>query len=328
MILSIIVPVYNVEGYLQKCIKSLFEQDINTNSYEVVAVNDGSTDDSLKVLEDLKAIYPSLKIITQENQGLSGARNTGFNNADGDYILCVDSDDYILKNTLKKITNIAIANDLDILEFGADGVTENGTLVYSGKSTTHHKVLTGEQYLHDIRYMGSACNKLYSKTFLNKHQLRFMRGVYIEDIEFNTRAVFKAEKVMAIDDTIAHFLQREGSITRTNNLAKTKKMIYDIHTVLSSIDNFNESEIGKQSVAYIPMKKRVCGLVTTMLLRVLKGIDDYSIKQDIFSKLKAQNLYPIPYKTEDVNKDKFRLFANQNLLFSAVCRLYCLKNKN
>lgn len=327
MILSIIVPVYNVEDYLQKCIKSLFEQDLDTTMYEVIAVNDGSTDGSLKVLEDLNLLYPSIKIITQNNQGLSGARNTGFDHACGDYILCVDSDDYILKNTLKKITDIASTNDLDILEFGADGVTADGTIVYSGKNSSNGKILTGEQYLYDIKYMGSACNKLYSKVFLNTHQLRFLRGVYIEDIEFNTRAVYKAKKVMAINDTIAHFLQREGSITRTSNLAKTKKMIYDIHTVLISIDNFNEFEIGKESIAYIPIKKRVCGLVTTMLLRILKDIDDYSIKENVFKKLKSQNLYPIPYKTEDRNKDLFRVFANQNILFSTVCKLYCLKNK-
>jgi glycosyltransferase involved in cell wall biosynthesis len=327
MILSIIVPVYNVEDYLEKCIESLYKQDLPKHEYEVIAVNDGSTDKSLDVLERLKQKHASVKIITQENQGLSGARNTGINNASGDYILFVDSDDYILENTAKKLTDLAQQNDLDILEFGADGVAEDGTLVYSGKSSSNNKVLPGEQYLHEIRYMGSACNKMYAKAFLNTNNLRFMRGVYIEDIEFNTRAVFKAKRVMAIDDTIAHFLQRDGSITRTNNLKKTKKMIYDIHTVLTSIDTFNENEIGSQSVAYIPMKKRVCALVTTMLLRVLTGINDYAIKKDIFTKLKSQNLYPIPYATEDPRKDKFRIFANQNWLFSLVCKFYCFKNK-
>ncbi len=327
MILSIIVPVYNVEDYLEKCIESLYKQDLPKHEYEVIAVNDGSTDKSLDVLERLKQKHASVKIITQENQGLSGARNTGINNASGDYILFVDSDDYILENTAKKLTDLAQQNDLDILEFGADGVAEDGTLVYSGKSSSNNKVMPGEQYLHEIRYMGSACNKMYAKAFLNTNNLRFMRGVYIEDIEFNTRAVFKAKRVMAIDDTIAHFLQRDGSITRTNNLKKTKKMIYDIHTVLTSIDTFNENEIGSQSVAYIPMKKRVCALVTTMLLRVLTGINDYAIKKDIFTKLKSQNLYPIPYSTEDPRKDKFRIFANQNWLFSLVCKFYCFKNK-
>ena len=327
MILSIVVPIYNVEEYLETCIDSLFRQNVNTCHYEVIAINDGSTDNSIQVIEELKKKYPSIKIITQENQGLSGARNTGINHAQGDYLLFVDSDDYILDNTLKLITDLAQQHNLDILEFGANGVTEIKSVVYCSKASTHGNILTGEQYLHDISYMSSACNKLYKREFLNNHSLRFMQGVYIEDIEFNTRAVFKAKKVLAIDVIIAHFLQREGSITRTNNTAKTKKMIYDIHTVLSSIDHFNETEIGSSSIAFIPIKKRVCALVTTMLLRVLTGIKDYNIKKDIINKLISQGLYPIPYITGDSKKDKFRLFANQKMLFSIICKINCIRNK-
>ncbi|WP_338359643.1 glycosyltransferase [Yeosuana marina] len=327
MILSIIVPVYNVQDYLKTCIDSLFEQDLSTNDYEVIAVNDGSTDTSLNILEDLKKTYTSIKIITQENQGLSGARNTGINEAIGDYLLLVDSDDYILENSLKKITRIAQENNLDMLEFGAEGVSETKQTVYISKNSTNGDILSGENYLATINYMSSACNKLYKRQFLNTHSLRFMPRVYIEDIEFNTRAVFKANRIQAIETIIAHFLQREGSITRTNNLTKTKKMIYDIYTVLSSINQFNETEITPKSVAYIPIKQRTCALVTTMLLRVLTGISDYNLKKDMFNKLKKQQLYPIPFKTGDKKKDQFRWFANQSMLFSLVCRLYCLKNK-
>jgi len=327
MILSIIVPIYNVQDYLKTCIDSLFNQDLLISDYEVIAVNDGSTDASLAILESLKKTYNSINIITQNNQGLSGARNTGIKHAIGTYILFVDSDDYILKNTLKLITTLAQQNELDILEFAAEGVSETKQTVYTSKNSTKNKVITGEQYLANIQYMSSACNKLYKREFLNNNQLRFMEGVYIEDIEFNTRAVFKAKRIQAIDTTIAHFLQREGSITRTKNFDKTKKMIYDIHKVLSSIDHFNETVITSKSVAYLSVKKRTCALVVTMLLRVLIGIKDYNIKKDIFNKLKEQNLYPIPYKTGNAKKNQFRRFANQNLLFSMVCKLYCIKNR-
>src|SRR5690606_23371492 len=97
MILSIIVPIYNVQDYLKTCIDSLFNQDLLISDYEVIAVNDGSTDASLAILESLKKTYNSINIITQNNQGLSGARNTGIKHAIGTYILFVDSDDYILK---------------------------------------------------------------------------------------------------------------------------------------------------------------------------------------------------------------------------------------
>jgi len=327
MELSIIVPVYNVEYYLDKCISSLFCQDINPNSYEVITVNDGSTDNSLNKLEELKKTYPSIKIITQQNQGLSGARNTGLNHASGEYVLFVDSDDYILENTLKSLLSIVQEYNLDILEFAAKGISEDGKTVYISKNSSQGKVLSGETYISEITYMSSACNKLYKMSFLNKNQFRFMEGVYIEDIEFNTRVVYKASKVMAIDAVIACFLKREGSITRTSSFLKTKKMIYDIHKVLSSINDFNEFTVTKTSVAYVPLKRRTCGLITTMLLRVLTGINDYNIKKDIFKKLKSQNLYPIPYKTGDKNKDRFRLLSNVNLLFSLICKMNCVINK-
>lgn len=327
MILSIVVPVYNVQNYLKKCIDSLFDQDLDTSNYEVIAINDGSTDHSLVLLESLKKNYTSLKIITQDNKGLSGARNAGIEKAKGDYILFVDSDDYILKNTLAKITKIAKKNNLDILEFGAKIVTETNQTVYVSKNSSYDKVITGEKYMSHINYMSSACTKLYKRQFLYTHDLRFMERVYIEDIEFNTRAIFKSTRIQAIDTIIAHFLQREGSITRTKDLVKTKKMIYDIHTVLSSIDNFNNDIITPKSAAYLPIKRRTCGLVTTMLIRVLTNINDYNIKKDVFSKLKEQELYPIPFKPGEKKKDQFRWFANQDMLFSIVCKLYCLKNK-
>ena len=248
MKLSIIVPVYNVQDYLKTCITSLFNQNIDTYEYEVIAVNDGSTDNSLAILESLKKIF-DIKIITQENQGLSGARNTGIDAALGEYLLFIDSDDYILKNTLKEALNISQKKDLDILEFGINGVTKSDELVFTNKITTNGKVLSGEKYIASINFINSACNKFYKREFLNKHHLRFMENVFIEDIEFNSRTIFKAEKIQAIDTIIGHWLQREGSITRTNDFGKIKKMIYDIHTVLTSINNFNETQITSKSIA-------------------------------------------------------------------------------
>ncbi len=328
--LSIIVPVYNVENYLETCISSLVNQDLDKDTYEIVTINDGSTDNSLFILEQLKAKYPNtnIKIITQENQGLSGARNTGFDNANGTYLICVDSDDTLLPDTIKPLINIAQNNHLDILEFGALGVMESGHITFTAKFSTNGKVLTGENYLATISYLGSACNKVYNRRFLNQNKLRFMPNVYIEDIEFNTRAVFKCHRIMATDMIAASFLQRQGSITRTKNFVKSKKMIYDIFTVLSSINHFNNTIITSSSPAFPVVKKRVTSLVATMLKRVLHDTKDYSIKKDIINKLKQVSLYPTPegYKPNNKSKKMFLLFANNKLLFSVACRLKCWFN--
>ncbi len=316
MKLSIIVPVYNVELFLEKCIQSVFHQDIPHETYEIIAVNDGSTDSSPVILEKLQKTISNLKIIHQDNKGLSGARNSGFDFATGDYLLCVDSDDYILPNSLHKLISLAEDHQLDLLEFGAQGVDENKNVIYSLAKSSNGQVITGEQYLAEIRYMGSACNKLYNRDFLNAHKLRFMEGVYIEDIEFNTRVVFKANKVLATDYIAAHFLQRLGSITRTKNFTKKEKMMFDIHIVLKSINDFTENEVTKKSSAYIPLKRRVSSLIATLLIRVLKDSKTTSTKKEIIKKLKEDNLYPISYKPETKDKKYFLIFSNIYPLFS------------
>lgn len=325
--LSIIVPVYNVSAYLDTCINSIAIQDLDRDQYEIIAVNDGSTDDSISILENLKKQFSNLIIITQENQGLSGARNTGLNNASGTYILFVDADDYILPNVLKKLIEDAQNYKTDILEFGALGITPNKDIVYSITASTNNKVLTGELYLSEVRYMSSACNKLYNLGFLNNNNLRFMPSVYIEDIEFNSRAVFLSNRVLAINTIIAHFLQREGSITRTKNFAKKEKMIFDIFTVLKSINDFAEKQVTTKSIAYKPLKKRVNELVATMLLRVMKETKSLNIKNEIISKLKQENLYPNKYTPENKAKRLFLNFAYQPQLFTLSCFVFSNYNK-
>lgn len=321
MNLSVIVPVYNVAGYLKKCIESIYIQDLEIDSYEVIAVNDGSTDTSLEVLNELRQKYHTLNIVSQENQGLSGARNTGLEYAKGKYILFVDSDDTILPNILSELVKLSDLNKLDMLEFGAAGISEDNKITYKAQATTNSKVLTGEEYLHQINYINSACNKFYNLDFLNKHHLRFMPNVYIEDIEFNTQAVFYSKRIMAIDTIMAHFLQRDGSITRTVNFSKTKKMVYDIYTVLKSIDTFNEEKVTANSVAYIPLKKRVSNLVATMLLRAFKDTPDSQIAKDLITKLKKDNLYPIVYSPSSSSKKLFSKFINIEWLFLVVTKI-------
>ncbi|MDO7171359.1 glycosyltransferase [Mariniflexile sp. AS56] len=327
MKLSIIVPVYNVADYLNTCIKSLTIQDIDKDQFEIIAVNDGSTDTSLLVLEELKNEFVNLKIISQENQGLSGARNTGLNNALGQFILFVDADDYILPNVLKNLIDTAVFNKTDILEFGAKGITPHNKIVYSASASSNNKVLTGAEYLAEINYMSSACNKLYRLSFMNIHQLRFMPNVYIEDIEFNSRAVVLCDRIMAIDTIIAHFLQREGSITRTRNFAKKEKMIFDIFTVINSINDLAEQHVTTKSIAYIPLKKRVSSLVATMLIRVLKDTKSTSTKKEIITLLKSKNLYPTKFKPDTKDKRWFLYFANNYLVFSLSCFMFSKFNK-
>ena len=117
MRLSIIIPAYNVDQYLDRCIESCESQDIHQNDYEIIIVNDGSCDKSLNIANALANKYSNVNVISQENQGLSIARNTGMTLAKGNYIWFVDSDDYIVKNCVGSVLALCEKNDLDIPSF-------------------------------------------------------------------------------------------------------------------------------------------------------------------------------------------------------------------
>lgn len=113
--LSIIIPVYNVEKYLGRCLDSLLKQDLDLADYEIIAVNDGSTDASESILQKYAGEYANLKWVTTANQGVSEARNHGCNMAEGEYLLFVDADDYVAPNTLNQIYQTLVRNQLDVL---------------------------------------------------------------------------------------------------------------------------------------------------------------------------------------------------------------------
>ena len=115
MKLSYIVPVYNVEAYLDKCLRSLYNQSLELADFEVVIINDGSSDSSIEIIEKYRTLYQNITLIEQENQGLSVARNNGINHAKGDYILCVDSDDFLIQDSISNLLQKAIDLNLDVV---------------------------------------------------------------------------------------------------------------------------------------------------------------------------------------------------------------------
>ena len=127
MKLSIIVPVYNVADFLTKCLESLLAQDLPQNEYEIIVVNDGSTDNSGEIAQQYADKYANIKLINQANQGLSGARNTGIKHAKGEHIQFVDSDDYIEENVLGGLMKQVEQEDLDVLRFKYQNVRINNT---------------------------------------------------------------------------------------------------------------------------------------------------------------------------------------------------------
>ena len=222
---SIIVPVYNVEKYIDKCLNSLVNQTLN--DIEIIIVNDGSIDDSEQIILKYKEKYPSkIVYLKKENGGLSDARNFGMPYAKGDYIAFLDSDDYVELDTYEKLYNRAIQTDADMVE--CDFYWE-----YSDKKIHD----TSANYKDESDMYANArvvaWNKLYKKDLIINSGIKFPKGLRYEDLEFFYKILPQLKKIELINEPLIHYVQRDDSITYVQN-EKTA----DIFAILDNIINY------------------------------------------------------------------------------------------
>ena len=319
MKLSVIIPAYNAENYIEKCILSVINNDLDHIAYEIIVIDDESPDDSVKVVKKMQKHYPHIKLLRQRNLGLGGARNTGIENSFGKFIMFLDADDYLKENKLKNIIDSAINNKLDILEFGAIGITEKGVEIYKSSKATS-TIVSGFEYLNKTTYMNSACNKLYSVSFLKKHKLRFKERIFIEDFEFNTRAFYYSKRVKAVDDILAYFVQTSNSITRNSDNKKNSKMAIDIEGVIDLTLKFQKEESNFSSRDTKVFKERIAFLTVTLLFNLIKLTIDEKQYKLIMKNLKIKKLYPIRTSIKNRNKNLFRWVLNNEFLFFQLFR--------
>lgn len=232
---SIIIPVYNVESYLVQCLDSVLEQTLK--DFEVICVNDGSTDNSLQILEKYASKDERIKIINQENQGLSCARNSGIKEASGDYLFFLDSDDWIEPNTLEILSKSV--SDEDFIAFNGRRFFEDGTVEELDEGVSELE-LTGWDYYnkyalkpHKFHFV-CVVLRLYKREFLLEHNLFFEKGIYHEDNLFTPIVCYYAKKVKVIPDSLYVYRIREGSISQTAN----KKRILDLVHVANKLAEF------------------------------------------------------------------------------------------
>jgi glycosyltransferase involved in cell wall biosynthesis len=239
---SIIIPMYNVAPLLRTCLDSVYDQDIPEADFQVVLIDDGSPDNSLETARQLTADRTNVTIISQQNKGLGGARNTGITASDAEYLLFLDSDDWYLANSLKTLLEIAEKHSPDILEFGAQAIAPDGKILAAHRFATE-KEMTGIGYKNTIGGIPSACNKLYNSDFIKRHGLLFREKIYTEDFEFNTRAFFFAQKVMATPHLVGQFLQNPNSITRTTSLSQKTKYVSDFKQIIRYLKDFAQQHV-------------------------------------------------------------------------------------
>lgn len=210
---SIIVPVYNVEKYLERCLESLVNQTLK--DIEILVINDGSPDNSQKIIDDYTKKYKTIKPFIKQNGGISDARNYGIENANGEYIAFIDSDDYVDITMMEKLYNKAKEKDYDIVECDLVMVYDSGKIIKKVCPTLNEDVDTEEKKKsYMINAYTSVWNKLYKKSLFDCG-VRFKKGVWFEDVEFLYRLYPYIKTIGFVNEIFNYYVQREGSITRT-----------------------------------------------------------------------------------------------------------------
>lgn len=226
VLLSVIIPMYNVAHFLEECVATVRIKNIQ---YEILMINDGSPDSSLQIATQLAQQNSHIKVISQENKGLGGARNTGIINANGKYILFLDADDRLVMQDFSFL--IASPED-QIIQLASQNVTHDRKVI-SHYSPIRVDGVSGMDFWIENQVMPSACNKLYLRTFLLKNALFFKEHLLSEDIEFNTRAFFLAGRISAFNVVVQNFVQTSGSITRSRSIEARKRLFKDLCRIIN-----------------------------------------------------------------------------------------------
>lgn len=232
LMISVIVPVYNVEDYLKECIDSILSQEYEET--EIILVDDGSQDKSGDICDAYAARYDNVQVVHQKNAGLAAARNVGIRHAKGDYLLFVDSDDYIAKGALKEIIRESISTERkpDVVFLELKNVFPDGTEKFGGEkydkrminNQPKEKVL---RHLSQIgKFPGSSCNKMVRRGLITDHSIFFPEGLLAEDIDWILQLLEAAESFSYCDvDYYAYRKKREGSITNTAGIKTVKSLL-------------------------------------------------------------------------------------------------------
>lgn len=222
---SVILPVYNVEKYIEKCLNSIINQSYQ--NFELLIIDDETEDSSIDLAEKiLKKFNGEYSIFTQKNRGLGGARNTGIELASGDYLVFIDSDDYITEDYLDIINRKIMESAAEIILFNSIIVNEGGVKTGEIKySSFEEPVFTLNKYKQLLVLSNAAWNKVYAKKLFVENGIRYPEKLISEDLATTGKLLLKAKSITHVNCELYNYVVRENSITTTTNFSHHTEII-------------------------------------------------------------------------------------------------------
>ena len=319
--LSIVVPVYNVERFLDKCVESLLDQDIDHSEYEIILVDDGSSDNSSRICDDY-ANHGNIHVIHQPNGGLSVARNTGILAAKGHYIQFVDSDDCLQCQILGPLLERAEGEDLDVLRFGYQYINEDGSIVHPYKEEKvdvdmREDIVDGSMFLG--KRLGTACYAcqfMVKTAFLRRNELRFTPGILFEDVVWTPAVLLAAEKVSSSVTVVYNYLIRDNSITKNKGKDHLGRVLDSYSFVIKQLAE------SKRRTGHEWFDRMIAFTCVSYMNTV--ALDMYDERRDRIRKLMSLHVLPIKNRmASESGRRKLRLI---NISPTLYCFLLHLKH--
>lgn len=248
MFFSVVIPVYNVESYLKECVESILGQTFR--DFELILVNDGSTDSSPKICDDFAAQDKRIKVIHNQNGGASVARNTGMKAAEGKYIINIDSDDYFISNDVfEKIYAVCNAKDCDILlykyqkYFDSSNKLEKCQFSYANIQENDSFSDSVDKLVKADAFFGMAWMKAVKRNLVAENGIYFEEGIVAEDIDWNYKLYCCSDSLASIDESFVAYRQRDNSVTSAPKLKSLTSLLYIIEKWANQIDTITDQTL-------------------------------------------------------------------------------------
>ena len=305
MFLSVIVPHYNLPcELLERCLESIMAQGLSDEESEVIVVDDGSAEPPVWITEK----YKDIQLITAGHHGLGSARNTGMENAKGEYILFVDSDDYLQPDSLKKCIATIKAEKVQILRFRfrrTDGKK-------AGRWEHVQNTISGAAYMTRNNLPACAWSYIFSRKLADKYGIRFQTGIYHEDEEFTTKLHYHASSLADSKEIVYNYYIRPGSIVQNRNSETIDKRLNDYLAILDNIKEFKEKNSPQAcALQKSGIDRKLATLTADTIYNMLHlGKTPEETYRICDSRLRDSGLYPLPKRNYSTRYKIFRLLAN------------------
>ncbi|UOQ87014.1 glycosyltransferase family 2 protein [Gracilibacillus salinarum] len=330
---SIIIPVYNVEGYIKKTLCSIINQTFK--DFEIIIVNDGSSDRTIDIVESiLSQSMINYMILNQKNNGVSSARNKGLSKACGEYVFFIDGDDYVSNSFLEKMYSTMVKNEVDCVMCGGNIVDEeDGNILPYQKSYRYFdNLITGEDALFwmlkkDIWiYVGNA---IYKKEIIDKHNLNFsIHNTYGEDQEFTLKFLAHSDKVACVKEVMFYYVKRKKAATENVSFERFNvvEVFYSLIHYLKSLNYIKKNIINYIYSVRIPEERIL------ILYLILKEVKLKKVNFHLFDQFPIKEEFKRYVKSQAVGKNfklnqSIKIYLLNEHLFVFIIRFQRLLNK-